>query len=215
MTLSEHKPQQDRRPLLLLGVGGHGRVVAEAALSQGQWSRVIASTRRLSAHLTELLPDVKLVELHTAIHLNNVALHVAIGNNAARQAEAQTLGLNLLVTVIHAHACVSAFSQIGAGSFVAAGAVIGPVAVLGVGVIVNHGAVIDHDAEVGNFSHIAQLASVCGHAKLGQRVLIGSGAVVQSCVVLGDDVVLSAGAVASSDLLAPGVYSGTPAVKIE
>ena len=213
MTLSEHKPQQNRRPLLLFGAGGHGR--ADAALSRGQWSTVTASTRTLSAHLTELLPDVKLVELHTAIHLNNVALHVAIGNNAARQAEAQALGLNLLVTVIHALACVSAFSQIGAGSFVAAGAVIGPSAVLGLGVIVNHGAVINHDAEVGSFSHIAQRACVCGHAKLGQRVLIGSGAIVLSCVVLGDDLVLSAGAVASSDLLAPGVYSGTPAVKIE
>jgi UDP-3-O-[3-hydroxymyristoyl] glucosamine N-acyltransferase len=190
-------------------------VVADAALLQGRWSSVMASARSLPAHLTELLPDVKLVELHTAMHSKNVALHLAIGNNAARQAEAQALGLHLLVTVVHPRGCVSAFSQVGAGSFVAAGAVVGPLAVVGVGVIVNHGAVIDHDAEVGNFSHIAQCASVCGHAKLGQRVLIGSGAVVQSSVVLGDDVILSPGAVASSNLLAPGVYSGAPAAKIE
>ena len=214
MTLSSDHLCQNQKQLLVFGAGGHGRVVAEAALLKGQWGGVVASARSLPAHLTVLLPGVNLVNFDT-VSQTTTEIHIAIGNNAARQAEAQTLGLNLLVTVIHALACVSAYSEIGAGSFVAAGAVIGPSAVLGLGVIVNHGAVIDHDAEVGNFSHIAQLASVCGHAKLGQRVLIGSGAVVQSCVVLGDDVVLSAGAVASSDLLAPGVYSGTPAVKIE
>lgn len=174
----------------------------------------MASSRSLPAHLTELLTGIKLVDLDTAFQVES-AIHIAIGNNAARQTEAQALGQNLLVSVVHPQACVSAFSHIGAGCFVAAGAVVAPVATLGVGVIVNHGAVIDHDAEVGDFSHIAQRASVCGHAKLGQRVLIGSGAVVLSSVVLGDDVVLSPGSVAHCDLLAPGVYSGIPAVKIE
>ena len=207
---------QDQKPLLIFGVGGHGRVVAEAALLQGAWASVIACARSLPANLTELLPGVKLVERDTAMQMNTrMALHVAIGNNAARQTEAQALGQNLLVSVVHPQACVSAFSQMSVGCFVAAGAVVAPAAKLGMGIIVNHGAVIDHDAEVGAFSHIAQRASVCGHAKLGQRVLIGSGAVVLSSVVLGDDVVLSAGSVASFDLLAPGVYSGIPAVKMD
>ena len=174
----------------------------------------MASARSLPGKLTEILPDVKLVELHIAMQAyKDVALHVAIGNNAVRQTEAQALGEGRLVSVVHPRACVSAFSQMGAGCFVAAGAVVAPLATVGMGVIVNHGAVIDHDADVGAFSHIAQHASVCGNAKLGQRVLIGSGAVVLSSVVLGDDVELSPGSVASGNLLAPGVYSGIPAVK--
>jgi sugar O-acyltransferase (sialic acid O-acetyltransferase NeuD family) len=212
---SDHQPQS-KKPLLVFGAGGHGRVVAEAALLQGDWSSVMASARSLPVHLTTLLPEVKLVELDTAMKTNkDVALHVAIGSNAARQTEAQALGQGVLVSVVHPGAFVSTFSHLGAGCFVAAGAVVAPAANLGVGVIVNHGAVIDHDTEVGAFSHIAQLASVCGHAKLGQRVLVGSGAVVLSSVVLGDDIVLSPGSVASCDLLVPGVYSGIPAVKIE
>lgn len=176
----------------------------------------MASARSLPVHLTVLLPGVKLVELDTAMKTDeHVALHVAIGSNAARQSEVQAIGQGLLASVVHPGAFVSAFCNIGAGCFVAAGAVVAPAANLGVGVIVNHGAVVDHDTEVGAFSHIAQLASVCGHAKLGQRVLVGSGAVVLSSVVLGDDVVLSAGSVASCDLLVPGVYSGIPAVKID
>ena len=174
----------------------------------------MASSRSLPTHSNELLPGVDLVDLQAPIH-REAALHIAIGNNTARQTEAQALGLARLVSVVHPRASVSTFSHMDAGCFVAAGAVVAPAAKLGMGVIVNHGAVIDHDAEVGAFSHIAQRASVCGHAKLGQRVLIGSGAVVLSSVVLGDDVVLSAGSVASFDLLAPGVYSGIPAVKMD
>lgn len=206
--------RQDQKPLLIFGAGGHGRVVADAALLQGGWVNVTAGARSLPANLTELLTGVTLVELDAVLPLD-MALHIAIGNNTARQAEAQVLGLEKLVSVVHPRACISAFSQIGAGCFVAACAVIAPSATLGMCVIVNHGAVIDHDTEIGDFSHVAQLATVCGHAKLGERVLIGSGAVVLSSVVLGDDVVLSPGSVARSNLLAPGVYSGSPAVKIE
>lgn len=206
--------RQDQKRLLVLGAGGHGRVVADAALLQGRWISVMASARSLPANLTELLIGVTLVEMDVATSLN-VALHIAIGNNRARQTEAQVLGLEKLVSVVHPCASVSSFSQIGAGCFVAAGAVVATAAKLGVGVIVNHGAVIDHDTEIGDFSHVAQRASVCGHAKLGERVLIGSGAVVLSSVVLGDDVVLLAGSVAGCNLLLPGVYGGTPAVQIE
>lgn len=173
----------------------------------------MASARSLPAQLTELLPGVTFVQTDAAMQMG-ATVHVAIGNNAARQTEAQALGLERLVSVLHPSASVSAFSHVGAGCLVAAGAVVAPAAKLGMGVIVNHGAVVDHDTEVGDFSHIAQNASVCGHAKVGQRVLIGSGAVVLSSVVLGDDVILSPGSVASSDLLVPGVYSGIPAVKI-
>ena len=206
--------RQNQKQLLVFGAGGHGRVVAEAALLKGQWGGVVASARSLPAHLTMLLPGVNLVNFDT-VSQTATEIHIAIGNNAARQAEAEALGQLMLVSVVHPQACVSAFSQMGAGCFVAACAVVAPLAVMGVGVIVNHSAVIDHDAEVGAFSHIAQLASVCGHARLGRRVSVGSGAVVLPFAVLGDDVVLSPGSVASGNLLTPGVYSGTPAVKIE
>ena len=214
MIINSDLRPQNQKLLLLFGTGGHGRVVADAALLQGQWDSILASSRNLPMHITQLLPGVNFVDFKEHIY-TGAAWHFSIGNNGSRQTEANALGVDRLASVIHPCACVSIFSQIGAGSFVAAGAVIGPLAVVGLGVIVNHCAVIDHDAEVGDFSHISQGASVCGHAKLGQRVLIGIGAVVLSSVVLGDDVTLSSGSVANGNLLAPGVYGGIPAVKID
>jgi sugar O-acyltransferase (sialic acid O-acetyltransferase NeuD family) len=210
---SDNTPQTPAT-LIVFGVGGHGRVVADAALLQVRWTKIVATARSLPPAATELLSSVKILAMDHALQ-QDAAVHIAIGNNTARQTEARALGLDCLVTIAHPSASVSNFSQIGPGCFVAAGAVIAPAANLGAGVIVNHGAVVDHDTEVGDFSHIAQRASVCGHAKLGRRVLVGSGAVVLSSVVLGDDVVLSPGSLASADLLMPGVYSGNPAVKIE
>ena len=211
--MNSNNPPQASTTLLVFGVGGHGRVVADAALLQAQWLRLVATARILPTAVTQLLPTVKILAMDHAF-LEGEDVHIAIGNNTARQAEARALGTTRLVSVIHPSASVSSFSQIDPGCFVAARAVVAPAAKLGICVIVNHGAVIDHDAAVGAFSHIAQSAAVCGHAKLGERVLIGSAAVVLSSVVLGDDVVLSAGSVASCNLLSPGVYSGNPAVKV-
>lgn len=200
-------------PLLIFGAGGHGRVLADAALLAYKWSRIVVSDRALPANQSELLPSVSLLEADVALALDPL-VHIAIGNNHFRQKEAGAWGHERLVSVVHPAAVVSVFSNLGSGCFVAAGAVIGPLAQLGMGVIVNHGAVVDHDVEVGAFSHIAPNAALGGHVKLGQRVLIGSGATVLPSVEIGDDVIVGAGAVVNANLLEPGTYAGIPARKI-
>ena len=211
--MSSSKPFDTASPLLIFGAGGHGRVVADAALLAHRWSSVVVSDRKLPVNQMELLLSVCLLEVEAALALNP-SVHIAIGNNHFRQKEAAAFGHERLASVVHPAAMVSVFSNLGSGCFVAAGAVIGPLAQLGMGVIVNHGAVVDHDVEVGAFSHIAPNAALGGHVKLGQRVLIGSGATVLPSVEIGDDVIVGAGAVVNANLLEPGTYAGIPARKI-
>ncbi|MES2910448.1 MAG: NeuD/PglB/VioB family sugar acetyltransferase [Pseudomonadota bacterium] len=200
--------------LMIFGAGGHGRVVADAALLEGSWPEVFASDRNASSCQGELLPGVQLRPVD-ALSSADIGVHIAIGNNRARQQEAAVCGHERLVSVIHPAATVSPFSYISKGSFVAAGAIVGPAASVGVGVIVNHGAVVDHDVEVGAFSHIAPNAVLGGHVKTGQRVLVGAGAVVLPMKIVGDDVTIGAGTVVNEDLLEPGVYAGIPVRKIQ
>ena len=207
------KPVHNPPPLIVFGAGGHGRVVAEAAMLENYWPSIHASDRRLPSGQNELLPGISLLEANAVLALDP-AIHIAIGNNLARAKEAGALGHQRLATVIHPAAIVSQFSSVASGCFVAASAVIGPMATVGMGVIVNHGAVIDHDVEVGAFSHIAPNASLGGHVKVGQRVLIGSGAVVLPSVVIGNDVTVGAGSVVIANILEPGSYVGIPARKI-
>jgi sugar O-acyltransferase (sialic acid O-acetyltransferase NeuD family) len=204
----------DFSSLIIFGAGGHGRVVADAALLQGRWTEISASDRNSLSCQGELLPGVQLRPFDVPSS-GDACMHIAIGNNLARQREAAVCGYERLVSVIHPAATVSLSSDINRGSFVAAGAIVGPAACVGVGVIVNHGAVVDHDVEVGSFSHIAPNAVLGGHVKTGQRVLVGAGAVVLPLKVIGDDVTIGAGTVVNQDLLEPGVYAGIPVRKIQ
>ncbi len=198
---------------MIFGAGGHGRVVADAAICTGAWATILASDRNVAVCLGELLPGVQL-QSPDKLPPPDIPVHIAIGNNLARQEEADSWGHDRLVSVVHPSSSVSRFSSIGAGCFVGAGAVVGPGARLGPGVIVNHGAVIDHDVQAGGFSHIAPNAVLGGQVRIGMRVLIGASAIVLPLKVIGDDVTVGAGAVVNRDLLEPGVYVGVPARKI-
>jgi sugar O-acyltransferase (sialic acid O-acetyltransferase NeuD family) len=204
----------DVSTLLILGAGGHGRVVADAAVAAGRWARVVATDRDPARCAGQLVPGVDLMPYDAAVALAT-EVHVAIGDAAARAKEATALRAGQLASVVHPQASVSASAQVAAGCFVAARAVVAPAAVLGTGVIVNHGAVVDHDVEVGEYSHIAPLVALGGAASVGCRTLVGSGAAVLPGRSVGDDIVVGAGAVVASDLDAAGVYAGVPARRME
>jgi sugar O-acyltransferase (sialic acid O-acetyltransferase NeuD family) len=200
--------------LLIFGAGGHGRVVADAALASGRWLRVLASDRDPARCSGELLPGVALLPAYAAT-ASAAGVHVAIGNAAARAREVEALPAGLLATVVHPAATVSPYARIAPGCFVAAQAVVAPCAELGVSVIINHAAVVDHDVAVGDFCHIAPSAVLGGTVRVGKRVLVGSGARVLPGLRIGDDVVIGAGAVVVDHLPDPGIYAGVPARRLK
>lgn len=199
--------------LVILGAGGHGRVVADAALATGSWARVRGTDRDPARCRGELLPGVPLLPLDAALALPGAVFHVAIGSAAHREREARPL-VGRLASVLHPDASVSRWAQLGDGCFVAARAVVAPGARLDTGVIVNHGAVVDHDAQVGAFSHIAPQATLGGEVRVGAGVLVGAGACVLPALQLCDGCTIGAGAVVRAAIVQPGVHAGVPAVRV-
>lgn len=199
--------------LLIFGAGGHGRVVADAALGTGAWSRVIATDRDPQRCRGELLPGVALLPVDGAMAQAD-AVHIAIGDAASRRKEAAALGAKPMATVIHPRASVSTHAAIEPGCFIAAQAVVAAGARLGRAVIVNHGAVVDHDVQVGEFCHVAPLAALGGGAAVGANVLVGSGASVLPRVRVASDVTIGAGAAVCDHLDGPGCYAGVPARRL-
>lgn len=197
--------------LLIVGAGGHGRVVADAARAQGVWQMVRVSDRYPDRWGAVFL-DTRVEPLPEAIALSQAA-HIAIGAADAREREARAVGLPL-ATIVHPRASVSPHAVVGDGCFVAAQAVVAPAARLGECVIVNHGAIVDHDVQVAAFTHLAPLAALSGNARIGARVLVGAGAQVLPGVQVTDDVVIGAGAVVCDPITQPGVYAGVPARRI-
>ncbi|MFD0667634.1 acetyltransferase [Ramlibacter sp. MAHUQ-53] len=202
--------------LLILGAGGHARVVADAALRQAAWPGVAASDRDPARAGGELLPGVPLVAREPALASAGPGgpVHVAIGDNAARRREGEAAGLARLASVVHPQASVSPHAEIGPGCFVAAQAVVAPLARLAAGVIVNHGAVVDHDVRVGAFTHIAPGASLAGAVTVGEGVLVGAGARLLPGVAVCDGATVGAGAVVTQDITEAGTWVGVPARRI-
>ena len=199
--------------LLIFGAGGHGRVVADAALRAGLWLRVIASDRDPARCEGRFLYGVPLLSPGQALPLA-AQVHIAIGSAAGREREVTALGKGVLTSVIHPLSSVSPHAEIAPGCFIAAQSVVAPGAELGTSVIVNHGAVVDHDCVVGEFSHIAPRSALGGAVRVGRHVLVGSGATVLPGLRIADDVVIGAGAVVCDDLPHAGVYAGVPARRL-
>jgi acetyltransferase EpsM len=204
--------EQPSTTLMILGAGGHGRVVADAALAQGTWQQVRVTDNDAAKYGQVLMAGLSVEPLQHALR-DAGAVHLAIGSAALRERQARGLSLPF-ATVLHPHASVSPYAEIGAGCFVAARAVVAPNARLGLGVIVNHGAVVDHDVQVGEFTHAAPLVALGGNVRIGRRVLVGSGAKVLPGLRVCDDVVIGAGAVVVADIDTPGVYAGVPARRV-
>jgi sugar O-acyltransferase (sialic acid O-acetyltransferase NeuD family) len=200
--------------LLVFGGGGHGCVVADAALRSGQWQSMLASDRNALRCNGELLPDVPLYP-PTRLADYRGSLHVAIGDNAAREREWTALGADGAVTIQHPQASVSSHALVAAGCFVAAQAVVAPGAELSFGVIVNHAAVVDHDARVGAFTHIAPGVRLGGGVQIGARVLVATGAVVLPGLSICDGALIGAGAVVCASVTHPGTYVGVPARRVK
>ena len=167
--------------LLIVGAGGHGRSVAEAALASGIFQFV--------GFVDDAAPELRQVwdwpvfgpTADLAPYRQHAeAAVVAIGNNQLREDLYNRLlvaGFEL-VTVVHPKAMVSPRACIGCGSAVMAGAIIGTEARLGAGVIVNCGAVVDHHCRVEDFGHLGVNAAMAGGAVLGRGAWMQAGAVL-------------------------------------
>ncbi|MBP9207625.1 MAG: NeuD/PglB/VioB family sugar acetyltransferase [Kofleriaceae bacterium] len=201
-------------PLLVVGAGGHGKVVADAALATGRWRSVVFVDDRHPG-LTEVLgfPVVGPLAALPALRGAHPEAIVAIGAGAARLvvlAQLAELGFRVPV-IVHPRAHVSPHARLGDGTVVMAQAAVNPGSVLGLGVIVNTGAIVDHDAALADGVHVCPGACLAGTVTAGPRAWIGVGACVRQGIVIGPDVTVGAGAVVVHDLPAGVTAIGVPA----
>ena len=197
--------------LLLIGAGGHAKVVIEAVLATNKSCRIVLADQDKTKVGKSLLGNIPINYLSNWEKLPEHC-HVAIGDNKGRKQLnliAQEQGKQLFA-VVHPDSCVSPCANIGDGAFVAAKVVIAAEAEIGEGCIINHGAIIDHDCCIGSFSHVAPNATLSGGVKVGQGCLIGAGAVILPEVAIGDHVIIGAGSVVTSDVPNGQIIVGSP-----
>jgi len=144
--------------LLILGAGGYGLAVAEAAQLSGQWQEIIFADDRWPK--TQQVGEYQIVSNIANVQqlaCSNIQAIVAVGNNHLREKWQKLLGdLGIRMTsIIHPQAIVSPSAQIGQGVTVMAGCVISTKTVINDGVILNIGTLLDHDVIIKAFAHLS------------------------------------------------------------
>lgn len=194
--------------LFIIGASGHGKVVADTAEACGFTD---------IAFLDDVWPE-KTMNAHWPVvglpAQERSPLFCAVGNNQTRARLFDELCLNDSPVLIHPHASISRFAEIGAGSLVVAGSVVTADASIGLGVILNTGCRVDHDCQIGDFVHLSPGACLAGGVCVGARSWIGIGAVVREGIRIGRDVMVAAGAAVIDDVEDGARVGGVPARRI-
>lgn len=197
------------KSLMILGAGGHARVVYDIAKSLRYETIQFLDDFSQEQCVVGKIQDFSLfTETHDFI--------VAIGNNATRKKIYDLISASdaKIASLIHPSAILGSAVEIGAGTVIMPGAVVNNGAKIGAGVIINTCASVDHDCCIGDFSHISVGARVAGTVKIGNNSFIGAGAIIINNVSLCDDVTLGAGAVVVKNIETEGTYVGVPAKKV-
>lgn len=200
----------------LIGAGGQAAVVIDALLAEGVKPDAVQVWTQDSAATDSTLLGLEIRHLINPALLSGQAVHICIGDNAARQRVSRILIAvgAVLRTVTHPRATISAHAIIGPGSFVGAGSIVATRTRIGVGAIINHNAVVDHDCILGDFVHVAPGATLGGAVKVADLVLIGAGVNILPACNVGLGAVVGAGAVVTSDITEGATYAGIPAAPL-
>jgi acetyltransferase EpsM len=206
---------------LIVGAGGHGRVVADLVRALGHvvvgYSEVDRGRVGAVADVTGATVVVDQSTLLACIRgqqpwpLGIDALALGVGDNAARARLLDQIGDVMLPALVHPGSWVSGGARLGPGTVVLAGAVINTGATLEGAAIVNSGAVVEHDCVLKKAVHISPNATLCGGVSVGARSWVAAAAVIVPGRLVGGDCVVGAGAVVIRDVPDGSTVVGNPA----
>ena len=193
--------------LLVVGAGGHAKVVIDAAETAGH---TIAGVVGTTGDAVEVLGHSVIA---SAEGVDADGFIIAIGDNAMRaRCFAQYSATKLApAVVVHPSAIIGADVTLGGGTFVAAGVVINTGARIGDDTILNTSCCVDHDCVIGAHSHLGPQVALCGGVRLGEGVLLGVGSCASPGASVGMWSVVGAGAAIVGDLPDHTVCVGVPA----
>lgn len=163
---------------ILIGAGGHGKVVLDAVLSNPNTNIKIIGFLD-DGEIEEIAGIKKLGNISDWKRYQDKKFHIAIGNNVFREKLSKEIGNERLVTVIHKTAYVSSISEIGIGSYIGAMVVINPETKIGKVCIVNTGSIVEHNCEIGDYTHLSYRVLVGSESKISPRTMLEMGRVLE------------------------------------
>lgn len=198
--------------LLIIGAGGHGKVVADIALKMDRWD-YIAFLDDNDDIKTSMGLEVIGKSADMFRYIKDYDIFVAIGNNETRkviQEKLEVEGASIPV-LIHPEAVIGREVEIGVGTVIMAGVVVNCCTTIGKGCIINTGATIDHDNLIEDYVHISPGVHTAGAVRIGKGTWLGIGSIVSNNITITSGCTIGAGAVVVKNIGKSGTYVGIPA----
>lgn len=198
-----------RRKLLIIGCGGHSKVITDIAEAIGfqdihyQDPGIDSDTfldRQVYKSIKENYKDYFVVAIGDNFIREKVSSQFLLNNKGAEN-----------INLIHPSSIFSPRCSIGEGCIVMPLSAINSSSEIGNGVIINTNSSVDHDNQLMNFSSIAPGVSIGGNVSIGERTAICIGASIKHNLKIGKDVVVGASSLVHESIGDNEVVYGVPA----
>lgn len=204
-------------PVLILGAGGHARVLLEALhASSRQIAGIVDADPARIGETVMGVPVIGTDEKIFNFRTDEIELVNGIGSVASTLKRGEIFAAfkacgYRFATVVHPSAIIASNVELAEGAQIMAGAVIQVGARIGINSIVNTRAAVDHDCRIGAGVHIAPGVTLSGDVRVDDDVHIGTGATVIQGVHIFANSVVGAGSVVLRDVPGGVTVYGVPA----
>ena len=195
----------------IIGAGGFGREV--------YWSLNPIERSETVFFVEDVYWDTtnKLIHPLSLFESDKYEVVVAIADSINRQRIVNSLPKNTkYFTHVHPSAQIHGEDVvIGEGSIVCAGSIITTNVTIGKHAHINLITTIGHDCIIGDYFTTAPGVQISGNVNIGQRVYFGTRSSVKQKINICDDVIFGMNSGIVKHVTEPGVYVGTPSIKIK
>lgn len=206
--------------ILIVGAGGHGRVVLDilTCAHEHEVLGFVDSDLALTGRRIDGLPVLgalnELPRLREALGVQGAI--VAVGDNGVRRAQAGRVArFNMpLVNAVHPSANLALNVTLGSNVVIAAGALVCAHCHVGDSAILNTGCIVDHESMIGPAAHVCPGARLAGRVHVEAGAFIGIGATVIQGLKIGYGAIVGAGAVVIHDVGSMTTVVGVPAKRV-
>lgn len=200
--------------LLIVGAGGHGKVVVESASKMKQWDKIaFLDDNYKTGSQCNGYPILGKLSSCSEFQNDYKYLFVAIGKNKLRldyMKKFSNTGFNI-PNIIHPSAIISNTAKIARGVAIMANAVVNSSVVIGDASIINTSALVDHDCVLHDGVHICPGVSLAGNVNIGRLSWVGIGSCVIEGMKIDEEVVIGAGTVVIDNISKKKLVVGNPA----